>query len=128
MLIDTDILIWYLRGHVLAAAFLRSRQPVTISVVTYMELIQGARNKEELQALRKTIKQWHWQVLPLQEAISNRAALYVEEYCLSHGLRLADALIAATAVEHGLSLASANVKHYRMLNDLTLVEFDPRRN
>lgn len=128
MLIDTDILIWYLRGHVLAATFLRSHQPVTISVVAYMELIQGARNKEELQALRKTIKQWHWQVLPLQEAISNRAALYVEEYCLSHGLRLADALIAATAVEHGISLASANVKHYRMLNDLTLVEFDPRRN
>ena len=126
MLIDTDILIWYLRGHVLAATFLRSRQPVTISVVTYMELIQGARNKEELQALRKTIQQWHWQVLPLQEAISSRAALYVEEYCLSHGLRLADALIAATAVEHGLSLASANVKHYRMINDLTLVEFDPR--
>ncbi len=57
MLIDTDILIWYLRGHVLAATFLRSRQPVTISVVTYMELIQGARNKEELQALRKTIQQ-----------------------------------------------------------------------
>ena len=126
MLVDTDILIWYLRGHIPAATFLRTHQPVTISVVTYMELIQGVRNKEELQALRKTIQRWKWQVLPLHEAISNRAALYVEEYCLSHGMRLADALTAATAIEHGLPLASGNVKHYRMLNDLTLVEFDPR--
>ncbi len=75
MLVDTDILIWYLRGHVPAATFLRSCQPITISVVTYMELVQGARNKEELQALRKTIQQWKWQVFPLQEATSNRAAL-----------------------------------------------------
>lgn len=125
MLIDTDILIWYLRGDRNAAAFLRDCRPVTISVVTYMELVQGMRNKRELLALRRTIRRWGWRVLPLDESISGRAVAYIEKHFLSHALRLADALIAATAVGHELTLATGNSKHYRVIDELTLRQFKP---
>jgi len=125
MLVDTDVFIWYLRGYEKAATFLEDCQPVMLSVVTYMELVQGMRNKQELQVLRQTIQHWRWRVLPIDEIISNRAAIYVEEHFLSHSLRLADALIAATAVEQGLTLATANSKHYRMIKELVIKRFDP---
>ena len=123
MLVDTDILIWYLRGDRKAAGFLRDCRPVTMSVVTYIELVQGMRNKEEHRALRRTIRRWGWRVLPLDESISSRAVAYVEKHFLSHALRLADALIAATAVGYDLTLATGNLKHYRVIDELTLRQF-----
>ena len=125
MLVDTDILIWYLRGDRKAADFLRDCRPVTISVVTYIELVQGMRNKHELLALRRTIHRWGWHVLPLDESISGRAVAYIEGHFLSHALRLGDALIAATAVGHELTLATGNLKHYRVIDELTLRRFKP---
>ena len=123
MLVDTDILIWYLRGDRRAAGFLRDCRPVTMSVVTYIELVQGMRSKQEHRALRRTIRRWGWRVLPLDESISSRAVAYVEKHFLSHALRLADALIAATAVSHDLTLATGNLKHYRVIDELTLRQF-----
>jgi len=125
MLVDTDILIWYMRGNPRAAVFLRDIGEITLSAVTYMELVQGMRNKDELLALRKTVKIWGARVLPLTETISSRATVYVEEHFLSHSLRLADALIAATAVERALPLATANDKHYRVIEELVLKTFRP---
>ncbi len=126
MLVDTDVLIWYMRGHAPAADFLAAFEAFSISAVTYMELVQGMRNKAELLALRHAIKAWRTPVLPISEAISNRAMTYVEEHFLGHALRLGDALIAATAVEHGLPIATANTKHYRILSELTIHPFRPR--
>jgi predicted nucleic acid-binding protein len=51
--------------------------------------------------------------------------VYVEEYGLSAGLRAADALIAATAVENAMPLMSANAKPFRAIRDLELVMFKP---
>lgn len=125
MLVDTDILIWYMRGNPRASAFLRDIGKISLSAVTYMELVQGMRNKGELLALRKTVKAWGARVLPLTETISSRATVYVEEHFLSHSMRLEDALIAATAVEHALPLATANDKHYRVVEELVLKTFRP---
>ena len=126
MLVDTDVLIWYMRGQPSAANFLAELDAFAISAVTYMELVQGMRNKAELLALRYALKAWRAPVLPISEAISHRAMTYVEEHFLSHSLRLGDALIAATAVEHGLPIATANIKHYRVLAELVLHPFRPR--
>jgi len=125
MLIDTDVLIWYMRGHKDAARFLGRLDAFAISAVTYMELVQGMRNKQELLVLRRALHGWDTPVLPITEAITGRAIGYVEEYFLSNSLRLPDALIAATAIEHGLPLASANLKHYKVLSDLVLEKFTP---
>ena len=56
MIVDTDILIWFLRGRSEAARFLDTCDPVLLSAVTYMELVQGMRNARELQILRRTLK------------------------------------------------------------------------
>jgi predicted nucleic acid-binding protein len=96
-----------------------------ISLVTYMELVQGMRSKEELRVLRSTLEEWRVGIRLIDETISTRAMIYVEQHFHSHALRLADALIAATAVENGLGLLTANDKHYRVLTDLTLEVFRP---
>lgn len=123
MLVDTDVLIWYMRGQVAAAKFISELESFSISAVTYMELVQGMRNKRELLALRHAVKAWRTPVLAITEAISNRAIAYAETHFMSHSLRLGDALIAATAVEHGLPIATANTKHYQVLSELTLHPF-----
>jgi predicted nucleic acid-binding protein len=88
-----------------------------------MELVQGMRNTDELRAFRSTLAGRRWQVLPITEAISTRAMTYVEEHFLSGSLQMADALIAATCIEQGERLATGNVKHYRMIAELSTNPF-----
>ena len=125
LLVDTDVLVWLLRGRDSARAALDACSAVEVSVVTYMELVQGVRNKTELQTLRRTVGLSGWRILPLTEAIGQRATLYLESFGLSHGLRLADALIASAAIETGNTLLTANAKHYRCVSDLPLARFTP---
>jgi predicted nucleic acid-binding protein len=123
-LVDTDVMIWYLRGHE-AARRLLHRIDFAISVVTYMELLQGMRNKEELRLFQRMIKSWGIRVIYLDEEISARALFAMEHYFLSHNLQLADALIGATCLRHGLILVTANDKHYRVFGELSLEIFRP---
>ncbi|MBA2572115.1 MAG: VapC toxin family PIN domain ribonuclease, partial [Gemmatimonadetes bacterium] len=58
MLVDTDVLVWYLRGTPRAAEVLDQLEQFDISVVSYMELVQGMRSKEELRVLRSTLEAW----------------------------------------------------------------------
>ena len=125
MLIDTDVLIWFLRGQRSARDAIAECPSVELSAVTYMELVQGVRDKEELRMLRQTIRLNEWRVLPLTEDISYRATMYVENYSLSDGVRLADALIAASAVQAGLVLLTANSRHYGCIPDLALEQYRP---
>jgi predicted nucleic acid-binding protein len=125
MLIDTDVLIWYMKGNKKAWKLVYGQQGFSISVVTYIELVQGLRNKEEWTELQKAIRSWQVTVLHLDERISSKAQFYIDSYFLSHSLRLADALIAATAVEHNLELCSANEKHYKAVPNLNFRKFRP---
>ena len=125
MLVDTDVIIWYMRGNPRAAHALDKLENFAISVVTYIELVQGLRTRHELQALRTTLLALGTTVLPIEETISNKAMFYIEQYFHSHSLRLADALIGATAVAHGAPLLTANIKHYRVIKDLTIASFKP---
>ncbi len=96
-----------------------------ISSVTYMELVQGMRNKDELRTLQKTLKQWNVKTIYMNEEISAKALFYVEEYFLSHSMQLADALIGATATMYGMTLITANDKHYRIIKELEMTVFRP---
>ncbi len=125
MLIDTDVLIWYLRGNPKAFKAVENQPGFSISVITYMELVQGMRNKQELQLLRKAIKKWDSKILYISQEISAKAMFYVEQHFLSHSIKLADALIAATAVVNSLPLMTANVKHYKIISGLDLKKFTP---
>ena len=125
MLVDTDVLIWFLRGKHSARTAVEACPSVEVSAVTYMELVQGVRDKAELRLLRRTFQMNGWHILPLTEVIGHRATMYLENFALSHGLRLADALIAAVTVEAGSTLLTANARHYRFVTDLSLATFKP---
>ena len=66
-----------------------------------------------------------FRTLPLTENTGHRAVVYMEEYGLSSGLRVADALIAATAAENNLTLCSGDKSHYRAIAELDLLPFRP---
>ena len=123
-LVDTDVMIWYLRGNEKAKDLLHSID-FCISSITFMELISGMRNKEELRLLQKMVKSWGIKVIYIDEDVSAKALYYMEEYFLSHTMELADSLIGATCTRHGLKLVTANDKHYRFLKDLEMEIFRP---
>jgi predicted nucleic acid-binding protein len=125
MLIDTDILIWYMRGNDKAYEAIETRPGFSISVVTYIELVQGMRNKGELNEFRKTMRRWNAKIIQINEEISVKAMFYIERYYLSHSLGLADALIGATAITNGLALLSGNDKHYRIIKECKVDKFRP---
>lgn len=125
MLIDTDVLVWYLRGHPGAKRFLDGASELRLSAVSYMELVQGCRNKQELTQLKKDLDRRKAAVLPLTERISGQAVALIEAHALADGLQLADALIAATALAHGLPLATGNTKHFQAVEGLGLAPFAP---
>jgi predicted nucleic acid-binding protein len=125
MIIDTDVLIWYMRGNDKAYQVIENSPRFFISVITYMELVQGLRNKKELSHLRKALQSWKVQVLYISEEISAKALFSVEQHFLSHSLQLADALIGATAIIHGLPILTGNDKHFRVMKDIQVKKFTP---
>jgi len=126
ILIDSDVLIWLTRGHEQARERLARIDPWRISVVTYLELAQGCRNKAELERLKRGLAVRKTMILPLTPAISERCVGLVEELALSHGIQMADALIAATALENGLTVLTANARHFTPVAGLEVEIFEPR--
>ena len=125
MILDTDVLIWFLRGNQKATDFILKAMPFSISIVTYMELVHGMRDKRELSKMKKAFAEMEVEVLPLSESISLLAADYVEMYALSHSMEMADALVAGTCMEHNEILATANDKHYKVVEGLQMTVFRP---
>jgi len=125
MLIDTDVLIWYLRGNDNAFKLLEKLDNFSISVITYMELVQGMRNKKELNNLRQALHAWNTKILYISEEISAKAMFAVEQHFLSHSVHLADALIGSTAISYGLPLLTGNDKHYKIMKGIQLKRFRP---
>jgi len=125
VLIDTDIIIWHMRGNEKARKVILEVERPVISIITQMELVQGLRDKAEQSALHRFIDQRGFSVFPVSESISQRALVLMEEWRLSHGLLMADALIAATAVDYGQTLLTGNHKHYTFIPSLTVKRFKP---
>ena len=123
ILVDTDVLIWYMKGNDKAYNSLDKASAFSISVITYMELVQGMRNKNELNSLRKFLKNWRVNILYITEEISAKAMFYVEQHFLSHSMQLADALIGATSVSHGLPILTSNDKQYKIIKDIQIKKF-----
>lgn len=125
MLVDTDVLIWHLRGYPQATRRLDQLPNLTISAVTYLELLQGMRSKAELVAVQKMLQRRQTVTLPITEAITRHATELMEALTLSHGLQMGDALIAATALEHGLPVLTGSVKHFAAVPALQIEGFVP---
>ncbi|MBD2100772.1 type II toxin-antitoxin system VapC family toxin [Leptolyngbya sp. FACHB-261] len=124
LLIDTDILIDVGRGVQPAVSRLElalQTSTLAISVITQMELIVGCRNQLELQSLDRFLRRF--EILSLNRSISERAVELLHIYRLSHGLLIADAFIAATAIEFKMSLLSKNQRDYRFIQELDLLPY-----
>lgn len=118
-LIDTDVIIDVSRGNAAAANFVDSLNDITISIITAHELIVGARNQREASGIDGLIKTYpvHGD---LGVQITGLAYELLKRYAKSDGLRTFDALIAATAIQVGLTLVSRNRKHFQMIGGLNL--------
>lgn len=125
MIFDTDIFIWVQRGNEKAARLIDKCEDRYLSIQSYMELLQGAKNKTQHKNVQNFISELGFSVLPLSENIGHRALIYVEEYALSSSMRAGDAIIAATAVESNLPMTSSNAKHFKAIKELQLKVFKP---
>lgn len=123
MIIDTDIIIWSLRGGEKASEYIDSLEGIYISDVTYMELVQGTASKKEFRDLKKTLEKIGVERISVSESISKKAVELVEEFAHSHAMQLADALIAATAMIYQLPLSSGNRKHFEQIPHLDFYAF-----
>ena len=126
-IIDTDILIDTARcidEAVNCIQQIEDKSFLAVSAVTQMELMIGCRNKKEFKSLEHFLQRF--EIISLNEEVSDTATSLLKKYRLSHGLLIPDALIAATAIITDTPLASKNQKDYRFIKDLKLLPYpDP---
>jgi predicted nucleic acid-binding protein len=118
LVIDTDVLIDYLRDQAQAVTWLEERAELNLAVsaVTLAELYVGVREGEERSRLDAFSAAFG--VLPLDGATATQAGLWRRQYGRTHGTGLADALIAASVQAAGGTLVTLNQRHFPMLADL----------
>ena len=121
ILCDTNIFIHAFNRHPHTIARLEEIgwQEITLSVITVMELYQGARNKVELAKIKRKIR--YYDVVEIDNTVSHRAASFVEKFKLSHNLQIPDAIIGATAVVHQIPLYTYNIKDFSFIPGIVLV-------
>jgi predicted nucleic acid-binding protein len=119
LLIDTDVLIEYLRGRGEAVGYLESlTADLYLSVISVAELFSGVKSEDEAKSLEQLLQAFV--ILPVTEKTARLGGLYRRQYRPSHGTGLADALIAATFEESGANLVTFNRRHFPMISGITV--------
>src|SRR5919199_1289802 len=115
LLLDTDILVEYLRGRSKAIEYLEGlTSDLYVSVISVAELFVGIKGEVEERSLKQFLLAFA--VLPVTEKVARLGGLYRRDFRSSHGTGLADALIGATAVENGVNLVTFNRRHFPMVS------------
>jgi len=116
-LLDTDILVDFLRGYNKAEAFISAQADrIILSVVVVAELYAGVKGEAEREALDALVSLFR--IVPVDVEIAKAGGLYKRDYGKSHGVGLADAILAATAEAWKAEMKTLNIKHYPMLKGL----------
>ena len=121
-LLDSDVVIDHLRGMAAARDFLDMLMldgaEVCFSTITEAEIFSNVRPGEEenIEALFRSLIR-----LPVDMHVARQGGRYRQQFRASHGLRLPDALIAATARVYDATLVTRNVRHYPM-EEITILE------
>ena len=117
ILLDTDVLVDFLRGHIKAAAFVNTHAArIILSSIVVAELCAGVKGDAEQAVLDDFVSLFR--VVPVSTKIAKAGGLYKRDYGKSHGVGLADAILAATAEAEEAELKTLNRKHYPMLKGL----------
>lgn len=119
-LIDTDILIDYLRLHKPAVEFLDNlpSKDRNIGLISRFELIKGCQRKAHEEKINLFLK--NFQILPLTDEVSVKALKLYRTCKWACKLDIPDAFIAASAILNRLSLVTRNVKHFRSVPSLKI--------
>lgn len=128
-LIDTCIVVDHLRGYVDAYEWfkritIQTETPqLACSVITVAELLSGLSTEapKSEEAVTKLLSQID--IIPVCRDIACSAGMYVRKWRASHGVGLADALIAATACYLGVPLITRDLRHYPMPEIKTYVPY-----
>ncbi|WP_036033830.1 type II toxin-antitoxin system VapC family toxin [Leptospira noguchii] len=121
MLIDSDVLIDYLRGYEKATTWLHSIEgPLSISGYSYFDLIEGCKTGKDLQRLEKFVSAFN--VLWLDEKEIQKALSVFKSNKLRHGIGLIDCLIGQTALSYKKNLYTFNVKHYKAFSGIKILK------
>jgi len=120
--IDTNIVIDYIkdRDNKELISFIDSFDTVYINEVVIMELYQGARDKRELNYIKKKIMKF--EVLKMNQEIITLAREILEKYTLSHNTKIMDALIASTVIMYNIDLYTFNKKDFKYLKQIKLID------
>lgn len=119
ILTDTCIFIDIFRGNEDLYKYL-IHLDIVISSITYMELIQGAKNKTELDKIDQFLN--HFNIIQIDQSISKKSIELLKMYSKGYGLLIPDALIAATAIVKNCPLWTLNLKDFKFINALTLFD------
>jgi predicted nucleic acid-binding protein len=120
ILVDTDVLVDFFRGHSKAVAFVNANSSrIILSAIVVAELYAGVKGDAEQATLESFISLFR--VVPVGAEIARAGGLYKRDYGKSHSLRLADAILAATAEAEDAELKTLNIKHYPMIKGLSAV-------
>jgi len=114
-LLDSDVVIEWLKRNQRVVAWLKSHDDagdlLAFTPVSVAEIYAGLRPSEEF-VIGDLLKVLH--CVELDERVGRKAGRYRQSFGRSHGVEIADALIAAAAHVHGLTLVSLNLRHYPM--------------
>ncbi len=117
ILLDTDVLVDFFRGHSKAVAFVNAHSArIILSSIVVAELYAGVKGDAEQTALENFVSLFR--VVPVSAEIAKAGGLYRRDYSKSHGVGLADAILAATAEAENAELKTLNTKHYPMLKGI----------
>jgi len=117
LVLDTDVLIDFFRGHSKSVAYVQAHASrIILSSIVVAELYAGVKGEAEETAMADFITLFR--VIPITREIAQAGGLYRRDYGKSHGVGLADAILAATAEAEGAKLKTLNTKHYPMLKGL----------
>jgi predicted nucleic acid-binding protein len=117
-LVDTDILVDYLRQDSRVIDYLASVGDWSYSVITAMELFAGARDNREVAAIERFLGTFS--EIPLSADSGRMGRDILKRYARADGLDPLDALIAASAITGRFTLATRNGKHFRNIGGLSL--------
>jgi len=119
-LVDTDIIINYLKGGENARNFLMRIIDESVlgffSVITEAELLSGSRNADDECAIYSILD--CMEAIEVERNIAVTAGKFRQKYYTTYRTELPDAIIAATAAEYELILATANEKHFNMFKEI----------
>jgi predicted nucleic acid-binding protein len=117
LLLDTDVLVDFLRGYPKAVTFVKANSTrIILSSIVVAELYAGVKGDAEITILKNFISLFR--IIPVTAEIAKSGGLYERDYGKSHGVGLADAIIAATCEAENAELRTLNIKHYPMIAGL----------